>query len=100
MYKLQGVVKARNAGISRNMAEYHDIFPEYTGTSRYFPMVATRLFINIDVWQHILLQKWWIFPILTVSNEQFILKVLYVVYTIITSVHQKFWINMINSSRV
>jgi hypothetical protein len=33
-------------------------------------MVAMRLFINMDVWQHILLQKWWIFPILTVSNKQ------------------------------
>ena len=74
-----GVVKTRNAGISRNMAEYHgiwrniteysgisrnipeyhgiwrnnkeyhDIFPEYTGTSQYFPMVAMHLFINMDV---------------------------------------------------
>ena len=43
-----GVVKTRNTGKSRNMAEYHgiwrniteyhDIFPEYNGTSRYFPM--------------------------------------------------------------
>ena len=66
---LWGVVKTRNAGISRNMAEYagisrnmpeyhgiwrniteyHDIFPEYTWTPRYFSMVAMRLFINIDV---------------------------------------------------
>jgi hypothetical protein len=55
----KGVVKTRNAGISRNsaeyggicrnMAEYHDILPEYTGTSQYFPMVAMRLFINMDV---------------------------------------------------
>jgi hypothetical protein len=54
-----GVVKTRNAGIWRNireygeksgnMAEYQDIFPEYTGTSQYFPMVAMRLFINMDV---------------------------------------------------
>jgi hypothetical protein len=54
-----GVVKTRNAGISRNMTEYggisrnmpeyHGIFPEYTGTSQYFPMVAMRLFINMDV---------------------------------------------------
>jgi hypothetical protein len=54
-----GVVKTRNTGIwrnigeyggiSRNMAEYHDIFPEYTGTSRYLSMVAMRLFINMDV---------------------------------------------------
>jgi hypothetical protein len=64
-----GVVKTRNAGISRNMAEYHGIWrniteyhgiwrniteyhdfsPEYTGTSRYFPTVAMRLFINMDV---------------------------------------------------
>ena len=43
-------------GISRNITEYggmsrniQDIFPEYTGTSRYFPMVAMRLFINMDV---------------------------------------------------
>jgi hypothetical protein len=53
--------KSRNMpeyhGISRNMTEYHDIFPEYTWTSRYFSMVATRLFINIDVWQHILVTK-------------------------------------------
>jgi hypothetical protein len=67
--ELRGVVKTRNAGISRNMAEYHgisrnmaeyhgiwrniteyhDIVPEYTGISRYFPMVAMRLFINMDV---------------------------------------------------
>jgi hypothetical protein len=64
-----GVVKIRNAGISRNMAEYHgiwrniteyggisrnmaeyhDIFPEYTGISQYFSMVAMGLFINMDV---------------------------------------------------
>ena len=25
-------------GIWRNITEYHDIFPEYNGTSRYFPM--------------------------------------------------------------
>jgi hypothetical protein len=59
--KKRGVVKTRNAGISRNMAECHGIwrnitenhdnFPEYTGTSQYFPMVAMRLFINMDVWQ-------------------------------------------------
>jgi hypothetical protein len=36
-------------GIWRNITEYHDIFPEYTWTSRYFSMVAMRLFINIDV---------------------------------------------------
>ena len=36
-------------GIWRNITEYHDIFPEYTGTSQYFPMVAMRLFINMDV---------------------------------------------------
>jgi hypothetical protein len=58
-YFLKGVLKTRNAGISRNMpeyhgiwrniTEYHDIFPEYTGTSQYFPMVAMRLFINMDV---------------------------------------------------
>jgi hypothetical protein len=45
-----GVVKTRNARISRNMPEYYGIsrhFPEYTGTSQYFPMVAMRLFINI-----------------------------------------------------
>jgi hypothetical protein len=62
-----GVVKTRNAGISRNMAEYHgiwrnnteyhNIFPEYTGTSQYFPMVA-----NATVYKHerlttLLLQK-------------------------------------------
>jgi hypothetical protein len=57
-------------GIWRNIKKYHDIFPEYTGTSQYYLMVAIRLFINMDVWQHILLQKWWIFPILTVSNKQ------------------------------
>jgi hypothetical protein len=79
-----GVVETRNAGISRNMAEYHGIWrniteyagisrnmpeyhgicrniTEYAGISRYFPMVA---------WQHILLPKWWIFPLLTVSNKQ------------------------------
>jgi hypothetical protein len=33
----------------RNMAEYHGTFPEYTGTSQYFLMVAMRLFINMDV---------------------------------------------------
>jgi hypothetical protein len=27
-------------GIWRNITEYHDIFPEYTGTSQYFPIVA------------------------------------------------------------
>jgi hypothetical protein len=36
-------------GIWRNITEYHNIFPEYTGTSQYFPMVAMRLFINMDV---------------------------------------------------
>jgi hypothetical protein len=42
----------------------------------------------------------WIFPILTVSNRQnSILEVLYVVYIIII-VHQKVWVNMINSSWV
>jgi hypothetical protein len=42
--------RGRTSGTQgRNMAEYHDIFPEYTGTSRYFPMVAMRLFINMDV---------------------------------------------------
>jgi hypothetical protein len=87
-------------GIYLNIMEYHDIFPEYTRISQYFPKVAMRLFINMDVWQHILLQKWWIFPILTVrTNNNSILEVLYVVYIIITSVHQKFWIN-INSSWV
>jgi hypothetical protein len=53
VYKIDnktGVVKTRNAGIwrnimeyggiSRNMAEYQDIFPEYTGTSQYPRMVA------------------------------------------------------------
>ena len=62
-----GVVKTRNAGISRNMAEYHgiwrniteyariswnmaeyhDIFSKYTGTSQYFPIVA-----NATVYKH------------------------------------------------
>ena len=57
-------VKTRNAGISRNMAEYHgicrniteyhgiwrniteyhDIFPEYTWTSRYFSMVDVYVY--------------------------------------------------------
>ena len=43
-----GVVKTRNAGISRNMAEYHGIcrnITEYAGISRYFPVVAMRLFV-------------------------------------------------------
>ena len=39
------------AGISRNIwrniTEYHDIFPEYTGTSQYFPIVA-----NATVYKH------------------------------------------------
>jgi hypothetical protein len=30
-------------GIWRNNTEYHDNFPEYTGTSQYFPMVAIQL---------------------------------------------------------
>jgi hypothetical protein len=34
-------------GIWRNITEYHDIFPEYTGTSRYFS-IAMRLFINMS----------------------------------------------------
>jgi hypothetical protein len=58
------------------------------------------LFINMDVWKHILLKKWWIFPILKVSNKQSILEVLYVVYIFITSVQQKVWITMIYSSCV
>jgi hypothetical protein len=44
-------------GIWRNITEYNDVFPEYTWTTRYFSMVAMRLFINIDVWQHILITK-------------------------------------------
>jgi hypothetical protein len=71
------VVKSRNAGISRNMAEYHGVFrnmAEYHGISRHFygiyRNITMRQFINMDVWQHILLQKWWIFLILTVSNKQ------------------------------
>jgi hypothetical protein len=66
----RGIVETRNNGISRNMAEYHRMwrniteyrniltFSEYAGTSQYFPMVTMRLFINKDVWQHILLQMW------------------------------------------
>ena len=69
MHSVPGVVKTRNAGISRNMAEYmeyggisrnmpeyhgicrniteyHDIFPEYTGTSQYFPIVANATVYN------------------------------------------------------
>jgi hypothetical protein len=43
-----GVVKTRNAGILRNMAEYHRI--------QWIPMVAMRLFINmIDFW----INAWW-----------------------------------------
>jgi hypothetical protein len=34
-------------GIWRNITEYHDIFPEYTGTSQYFPIVA-----NATVYKH------------------------------------------------
>jgi hypothetical protein len=33
-------------GIWRNMPEHNDIFPEYTGTSRYFPILAMLLFIH------------------------------------------------------
>jgi hypothetical protein len=69
---IRGVVKTRNGGISRNMAEYHGIswniteyggisrnMAEYHGISRHFPgiyrksqyfsMEAMRLFINMDV---------------------------------------------------
>jgi hypothetical protein len=81
-------------GICRNITEYHDIFPEYTGTSQYFPMVAMRLFINMDVWQHIDYKSDGSFPFWRlVTNNNSLLEVLYVVYIIITSVHQKFWIN-------
>jgi hypothetical protein len=46
-----GITIAEYGGICRNITEYHDIFPEYTGTSQYFPMVAIamRLFINMDI---------------------------------------------------
>ena len=49
-------------GIWRNITEYHDIFQEYIGTSRYFPMVAMRLFINMDVWRHIYYESDGSFP--------------------------------------
>jgi hypothetical protein len=32
-------------GIWRNITEYHDIFPECTRTSRYFPMVASHAIV-------------------------------------------------------
>ena len=68
---LEGIVKTRNiteyhgisrniteyGGMSRNMAEYHDIFPQYTGTSRYFPMLATRLFINRHLTTYFIIGK-------------------------------------------
>ena len=72
LHKTEGVVKTRNAGISRNIAEYHgilrniteyggiwrniteyhDIFPEYTGTSQYFPMVAMRLLTSDNIFYY------------------------------------------------
>jgi hypothetical protein len=61
-------------GISRNMANYQGISRHFPGIHRNITIfsdgIAMRLFINMDVWQHILLQKWWIFPILTVSIRQ------------------------------
>jgi hypothetical protein len=90
-------------GIWRNNTEYHDIFPEYTGTSQYFPMVANatvykhgRTSDNIFYYKSDGFFSFW----REVTKNNSILEVLYVVYIIITSVHQKFWINMINSSWV
>ena len=46
-----GVVKTRNAGISRNMAEYHGIcrkITEYGGISRHFPGIYLDITIFFD----------------------------------------------------
>jgi hypothetical protein len=57
------------AGISRNMPEYHgisvyhDIFPEYTGTSQYFPIVA-----NATVYKHERLTTYFITKVLYLSH--------------------------------
>ena len=81
-------------GISRNMAEYHEI-------SRYFPGIYRNITIFSDgshasVYKHGRLTTYFITKVMDIShfdgktNNNSLLEVLYIVYVIITSVHQKF----------
>ena len=66
-YEIRNAGISRNMaeyhGISRNMAEYHDIFPEYTGTSQYFPIVA-----NATVYKHERLTTYFITKVMYLSH--------------------------------
>jgi hypothetical protein len=100
----KGVVKTRNAGISRNMAEYQGIsrlsfLSNYhdTGTSQYFPIVANATVYKHERIKHERLTTYFITKVMYLShfdgklaNNSSILEVFYVVYIIITSVHQQF----------
>jgi hypothetical protein len=79
-------------GISRNMAEYH-------GISRHFPGIYLNITIFSDgshatVYKHgRLITTYFITKVMDLSqvtNNNSILEILYLVYIIITSVHQKF----------
>ena len=81
-----GVVKTRNAGISRNMAEYHGIWrniteyggisrniTEYGGISRHFPGIYRNITIFVDgshatVYKHGRLTTYFITKVMDLSH--------------------------------
>jgi hypothetical protein len=54
-------------GMWRNITEYHDIFPEYTGTSRYFPMIAV-ITDDATVYKHGRLATYFITKVMDLSH--------------------------------
>jgi hypothetical protein len=81
-------VKTRNAGISRNMPEYHDIFPEYN----YRNITIFSDGSHATTYKHGRLTTYFITKVMDlfhfdkVTNNNSILEVLYVVYIIIIRV--------------
>jgi hypothetical protein len=71
-----GVVKTRNAGISRNMPEYHGIcwhMAEYHGISRHFPGIYRNIAIFSDgshatVYKHGRLTTYFITKVMDLSH--------------------------------
>jgi hypothetical protein len=74
--KHKGVGKIRNAGISRNMAEYHGIWrniTEYGGISRHFPGIYRNITIffdgsNATVYKHGRLTTYFITKVMDLSH--------------------------------